>query len=1061
MAVVACALLPATAGAQTYTVGSLDLPPGGTPSICGGDPCTVVQGQVAPQSTGTYVLRAPVDGTIVSWRYRSASQGSSYSLRVLRPANQQETAFNALASAASPPIGDAEDLVRGPFAVSIPVRAGDRIGLRSHGPEYGVPVATTGHNDPATGDGVRYFAPDVADGATQSWTDAGNTGQQVLVQATIQPGPPPPFVAPPPPPPPDFRLERNPPGRFTPTMRPRARLQIPLMLRRLNGSSGPIALSVSQPPPGTSATLSHTTIDGVSDTPLFVTIAPRPGRAARPGSYKLRVTATPSGPAAGPGPRTLLPPVAVLEELAVRLQGIEVTQGVQTFGQPFGGAYYGVPLMRGKKTIARVFADFLGITGRFRGRQPRLRPELGVALYAFDSRGRQLPFSPLVPDYVPPSSRLRVNDEGLTTEERVSPQAFTFELPGTWTKRGRLRLTAVVLGTSFDRTGADVCVQVACGAQPRTTLPGIDFDTPPRARYVNALATRPWNAQDGRFDVGLPSIRSFARMQAMLPIPMLFLNREDVPSPVPRFRDVRVVSEKAILEATQDYDDHIGRPGDFTLGTFVPLSGKFGGGYAPGPRAGVGEHTDTIVAHEMLHLLGFGHSDSECGGGGGGFPEPRGRMASVGIDTTEEPAADPSAPPYRIIADTQASPAFDVMSYCGQDWISALNWRRAIQTAPRRLQRRASRLAAPAVPSLRVRARVNRGGVGEIVSVGPARGPSPAPAPDAAYRVVARDAAGRELASAPVHAATAPDEPSRGLTTVLEGVVPAAGAARVEVTAGGSLLAARDRSANVPAVRLLAPRRLGGRAATVRWRTADADPGPREVALDYSADGGRSFAPVLSGFDTGVARVPVHLLGASRNGRLRLRVNDGFDEGEAISGRIVVPRRTPSVTIVSPPARQTVPAGSIVTLEGAADDDRGRPVRGRNLRWFAGRRALGRGEQLTTTLPAGTRTVRLVARDRSGRTGSATRRLRVRGSTPFFLRLSAPARLRRTARRLTLVVAASQPATLRVRGRRLRVGRSPRRVQVGVPAGSRAIRVAARLVAGGRSSARTVVVRRG
>jgi hypothetical protein len=365
-------------------------------------------------------------------------------------------------------------------------------------------------------------------------------------------------------------------------------------------------------------------------------------------------------------------------------------------------------------------------------------------------------------------------------------------------------------------------------------------------------------------------------------------------------------------------------------------------------------------------------------------------------------------------------------------------------------------------PSLDVRARV-QGNSGEIVSVGRATGPAPAPTPEAGFLLVSRDSAGRVLSSAPMAATSTHSEMAGGFVTLLDGVVPAEGVSRVEVTSGGTLLAARDRTADAPDAQLISPRagaRLRGPTVSVTWRTADGDPGQREIALDYSADGGRTFTPVLAGPDTGGARLPVHLLTASTNARLRLRVNDGFNDTETTSGRLVVAGRRPQATILEPTSRQTIDAGSIVNLVGSAEDDRGRAIRGRSLRWFAGRRLLGRGEEVTTTLSAGTRSVRLVAVDRAGRAGTTTVRTRVRATTPFFLRLAAPARLSRSARAVTLTVAATQPSTLRVGGRRFRIGRGVRRIRVPVAPGRGTLRLGLVLAAGGKRSAHAVLIPR-
>ena len=372
VAVLVACTAPA-ARADTFVIGSLTLPEGGTHQICGGNPCTVMQGAVAPASAGTYTLRSPVDGTIVSWSYRNGNYppGNQLALRVLRPTNAQETQFTAVGTNAAPFPPDGSDVVRGPFPVSIAVKAGDRIGLHGLGPDadgLDVPVGPG-----VAGDGVRYFvSPDIADGGPpRTFANPGDNGQQVLVQATIQTGPPPPFVPPPPPPAPDFGVAFSTPRGKIPFAMARdgGPVDIPLIVRRLNGSRGPIALRVTKLPKGLKATVSSPTVDGVFDTPIFVRLERRsPSAHAKPGSYRLNVIGTPSSAAAGPAARTLPVNLNVLGAVAVKVEGIEVNQSVQTFEQPYGGAYYGLPLMDGKKTIARVFADFEGVTGKIKGR---------------------------------------------------------------------------------------------------------------------------------------------------------------------------------------------------------------------------------------------------------------------------------------------------------------------------------------------------------------------------------------------------------------------------------------------------------------------------------------------------------------------------------------------------------------------------------------------------------------------------------------------------------------------------------------------------------------------
>jgi hypothetical protein len=246
----------------------------------------------------------------------------------------------------------------------------------------------------------------------------------------------------------------------------------------------------------------------------------------------------------------------------------------------------------------------------------------------------------------------------------------------------------------------------------------------------------------------------------------------------------------------------------------------------------------------------------------------------------------------------------------------------------------------------------------------------------------------------------------------------------------------------------------------VRWQATDADGDELDAALDVSSDGGRTFHNVWAGPGAlGSARIPIELLDATDDARLRLRVSDGFNETQTTSGRFRIASRRPLVEILEPAPGQRADSGAAVRLSGAALDDKGRQVSGRQLVWFSGRTELGRGAVVNATLPAGTRRLRLEATDSAGRTGSTSVAVRVRPTTPFFVRLTA-APISRSARRAVLVVSATQPATLTVRGRRYRVGPDVRRIDVSVGPGPGAVRLELLLSAGGRRSVGTITVRR-
>lgn len=1064
----------APASAWGVTIGSVDLPAGGFGSICF-DQCTVFQGQVSPATQPRYVLKVPADGTITGWSFRNGTveAGNVFALRVLRPTDVSETQFAVVGTAVAPEVPDNADAVRGPFPASIAVRAGDRIGLQARGPfNFGVPLALTGQNDPTTGDGVRYFDPDLADGRSGTPADAGNTGQTVLVQAQIDETPPPP---PPPPPAPDFSVALLGNVGTTFAMTPTGSVTVPLGLRRSDLSRGPIALSVSGAPAGIVASIQSPRVDvpGTVSDPL--TIKAGPGGPPAPGSYRLTITGTPLSATAGTAPRSLTITLFVVGQLAVQVQGIEVTQAVQTLGQPQVSTYRGVPLITRKKVVAKVFVGLNGVEGTRTLKGTPRRPPLGVTLSGYDASGHELPFSPVLAEWSPPVDGLVLNAGSLSTDERVADDAaYTFVLPDTWSKRGpiTLRARAVSSNAPLGFAGNEICSDVSCGATPTADLRGIPFMRNPDPFNLNVLGLIIYDPANGNVQSSPgPVTGVFTKLLAMTPVPYRFLLPDGSPTIYPVYRAVEYGPNNALLEATQAFDDDIGHDGNGTIGLFnnQPGAGVTVGRNSVGTidrdAAGNVTRPTTVIAHELFHQLGLGHADSVCGGGGDGRPEANGRLYAVGTDTS-------GSPPYRVIADTVFNRAYDLMSYCNitlgdpRHWISELNWDRLLKVAlpSRHVRQAGAAVARSAVAGggLRVYARADAGGV-RIVSVAPASGAAPSAPASSPYTLVARAANGRAISSTPLDARTATDAPAP--YTALQGTAHGAGIARLEIVSGGAVVASRDRSAHAPTAAVLSPGRgatVGARGSvTVRWRASDADRDPLRVTLDFSANGGRSFRTVFAGPDTGAAKLSDMLLAATPHARFRLRANDGFGETRVLSKPFAIAARRPSVAILQPPPGARFSGGSVVFLQGAAVDDRGHPVAGRRLRWLADGETLGRGEQLTAVVPAGTRRLRLVATDPRGRTGSAAARVKVPASRPFFLRLSAPRRLSRRARSVTLVVATTQAATLRSGRHRFPVGRAARRVRVPVRPGRKPLTLRLTLTSGGLSTPQVVTIRRG
>jgi hypothetical protein len=209
--------------------------------------------------------------------------------------------------------------------------------------------------------------------------------------------------------------------------------------------------------------------------------------------------------------------------------------------------------------------------------------------------------------------------------------------------------------------------------------------------------------------------------------------------------------------------------------------------------------------------------------------------------------------------------------------------------------------------------------------------------------------------------------------------------------------------------------------------------------------------------------VPSRSLSASRNGRLRVRVSDGFDVATATSRPLRSVGSPPLVRIIGSGLGHLgrVRADATLLLQGAAFDDSGRPLTGSHLRWYAGRRLLGRGELLTVLgLPLGTTAIRPLATDSHGRTSSATLPLKVVPVPPALLLARAPTHLSASARSVRIVVASNVPAVLTIGGARHRVDREPRTITIKIHPGHSPLRLKYTLSSPGGVTQQTYVAAR-
>src|SRR6516164_2752286 len=117
--------------ADTTVIGEQNLVPNSATIDQLGQNIPVFQGDTA----GGYVLSSPRAGTITSWSFLSGgvATGSHFELAVLAPTDDTGMAWRLLATSDPVAVTSATgtDAANGPFQVSIPIDAGDRIALVS------------------------------------------------------------------------------------------------------------------------------------------------------------------------------------------------------------------------------------------------------------------------------------------------------------------------------------------------------------------------------------------------------------------------------------------------------------------------------------------------------------------------------------------------------------------------------------------------------------------------------------------------------------------------------------------------------------------------------------------------------------------------------------------------------------------------------------------------------------------------------------------------------------------------------------------------------------------
>lgn len=731
---------------------------------------------------------------------------------------------------------------------------------------------------------------------------------------------------------------------------------------RTGGSTGPVALTVTNVPAGTVAELKPATTSGPDGARVELEVNVNSNAGLTTGT--LLVTATPSGPATGTRARSVAVPLRVQDGYDLQLSTLWPLQAVNTpvtdGPRPgFSQAYGGVPLVAGKKTVVRVFAS-----ARFAA-----RPVSGVRVRLTGTRGGQpLPGSPLVADGGSPLSVLgpaalgqqSVAEQllGLTGSGPGVP--YTFALPASWTT-GTIALRAEVLappGPVVLGRPPEQAPFACCALDDAAALTDLAF-VETRPLQIAAIRTFWSRTRGGKTESSVPlpasSASVFAAARAVTPLsdadfqligPNGWSGELDLSGAASQpgndgadpqndtafgllwgFEQFRAFSErKQIGDVTIAVVDRIARGLESFIGFSVPGDNAYlySAYFKPIAVTNVARPL-TSVGHELGHALTRNHADNgaagvaSCGGdlkdtGGAdpGFPRGNG---SLGTDALVDTRAL-FAPVSRVL---DPAAGFDLMSYCARSdesntWISAYGWRQTLDGDPQNF--------GPFLkPGLRAAAGTR-----------------------AATRAVTRAAV------------TAPKRPTR---------------------AGIGILAIRDPKGALEQL-VTAPSAAGG---TQPADPAGAPPGPPVLAslIDASGRVVRSAELTARGAHADADRAqPASareiLIGALPSAGLATAVRMVVRQGGRVLGGRAIGRFTPRVRVTTPRVRRTgAPPRTIALRVRATDRDR------QALRLFVDASTNGRTWRMIHGGPARS-TIRLDA----GLVPVAKRvRLRVRASDGF------------------------------------------------------------------------------
>ncbi|HMJ81554.1 MAG TPA: hypothetical protein VK504_00210 [Vicinamibacterales bacterium] len=190
--------------------------------------------------------------------------------------------------------------------------------------------------------------------------------------------------------------------------------------------------------------------------------------------------------------------------------------------------------------------------------------------------------------------------------------------------------------------------------------------------------------------------------------------------------------------------------------------------------------------------------------------------------------------------------------------------------------------------------------------------------------------------------------------------------ASLEIEHKGKTVAKRLRSKSAPSVRFaLAKKGLSlsrAESLDLKWVASDRDGDALEVQIAFSEGEEKPFRPIFMGPNRGSWKMRGRLLSVTGHGRLRITVNDGFNETEEVFAPLVVKAAPPAFGAVSPASGTAFPDSTPIRLRAEAFGDEDAPLSKDQIEWSLDGKIIGTGQEVEVRkLPPGTHIARVTA----------------------------------------------------------------------------------------------------